>query len=393
MLDGDPANVRYAALLASAELARGRLDEALDAAERVTTAAGESSAAARNTAVRTALYVQGDVRRRRGELDTARELFSAVRQASRTGEAADYGAVLDALAAEGIAVILEQQAEDSSDNADRQAALAAYDEHVRTAQTDWQQIRSQIGRCRMLLRLDRENDALMALDGALRLDRGLDATQLRELAERQAAKQMLSRLNAIRPHVRLAGMWNRTNQKIDQKIEQKYTSLPLRNGGFELGLAEFWGNDDPAAPIWWNQNGCRSTAALSRSEQHGGDASLHIVHQSPRSASTATNSAHAATGQTLPAEPAYYRLTLWAKAERLGDDALRVLVDGVEQPVVALPAGSYDWRELRGEFLFKGDRSPTGPGDLKLQIVSQAPGECWLDDLRVERIGPVLQAN
>jgi tetratricopeptide (TPR) repeat protein/tRNA A-37 threonylcarbamoyl transferase component Bud32 len=372
-LKREPSNHRYLALLAASELASGREEEALAAAERAATAAEEDPDVSSQDSLQESLLVQAEVRRRRGELEAAWELFSAVMSAEKQDAEHPGDAVRNALACDGMSSILEEQAEGASGRDATTAALDAYDDYVRAARTDWQQIRSRLGRCRLLLRLGREQEALRALDDVLRLDRGLDTPELRRLAEQHQAESVLARLDAIRPHVALAEM----RQRVGLQVE----TLPLRNGGFELGLGEYWRNRTPEAPIWWNQGGCRSSAEIASDQRHGGEASMHIVHVSPPA-----DARRAVTQQTIPAEAGRrYRISLWAKAASLEKNAVRIVIDDQPAAAIVLPAGSYDWQPLRGEFTAPGSLGD-GLRDIRVRIVSRAPGESWLDDLRIQRI-------
>jgi hypothetical protein len=91
--------------------------------------------------------------------------------------------------------------------------------------------------------------------------------------------------------------------------------------------------------------------------------------------------------QIVPATSgARYRISLWAKGES-NRGAMIVLDDRLDDPVVQLPEGAYPWQQVEGEFQLPAATPTDGPAPLiAIQIVSTAPGKCWLDDIRVERV-------
>ncbi len=74
-----------------------------------------------------------------------------------------------------------------------------------------------------------------------------------------------------------------------------------------------------------------------------------------------------------------YRISLWARAERLASDgAVSIVVDeDWRVRPIRLPRGTYDWTEFTGEFSLPETTAP-------LRILSEDAGEAWLDD--VERL-------
>ena len=160
--------------------------------------------------------------------------------------------------------------------------------------------------------------------------------------------------------------------------------MPIPNGGFETGLSIPWGTgpDSSNRAVWWNRGNCKSRAVVDRAKKHEGDASLHVVNDSPRSPNV-----YGTTQQPLDVEPGRrYRIGLWAAASNLATaGAVSVIVDS-EWKVrpIQLPQGTYDWRHFSGEFCLNSSSA-------QVRIISEDRGEVWLDDLEITPLDPTTE--
>jgi serine/threonine protein kinase len=357
--EDEPANPQYALLAAAIFLELGGLDDARNEAERVLEIASEDTNTA-GSIVGHAHAILGDIQRRSGESKQAQDAFAKSLQVDPS----------NMLAVGGVATTLEQQATDADDPSSYELALAAYDRFAQLAQTDWQSVRAQSGRFRMLVMLDRFADAGMAVDLILQSDRGADLNGLQEFAAAQGAAPMVEKLQALQFEVRMSAA------VADQKPAR---TLPLRNGHFELGISEYW-------KPWMTTGNCLADAKIVKDSRDDGKgtASLWIKHDSP-----AAPDSRAVLAQTLPAMPGRrYRLSMWAKGDEATAGGLQVIIDDQwEQPVIQLPGGTFDWQTFQGEFTTT-NASPLvdQPGTTDVKIVSTAPGEFWVDDIRIESV-------
>ncbi|QDT48977.1 Serine/threonine-protein kinase PknD [Symmachiella dynata] len=243
------------------------------------------------------------------------------------------------------------------------AALAAFDRGISIAKTDWQTAEAQLGRSEVLMRMTRFSAAAHALRAAVARDPSCNYEKVAKLAAEYKATAVTEIIDSRRA------------SKFGEKSSRRhFPVLPLLNGGFELGLSAYWGQAEAGKPIWWNRGGCRSLAEVSGDDRHSGELSLHIQHTSP-----AADGVIAETSQTVPAIPdARYQISLWAKADGLAVNGAYVVIGSAANvPHVALPAGTYDWQQVTGEFTAKGDQ-------VRLRIISRDVGDVWLDDIRIE---------
>lgn len=352
----NPRNPLYPLLEAAASLELKQLDEAESAAGRVLALETENSPLSASVAAR-ARAIQGEIHRQRGQWGRARDAFSEALRLDAN----------NTLAAAGMAATLEELAEDADDPAPIGPALTAYDKLAEVALTDWQSMRAAEGRFRLLLKQGETVPANAELDRMRQLEWGLDLVALRKIAETYRATETLAKLDALHAQTqipeRLAG----------RRLPR---TLPLRNGDFQLGLNSYW------TP--WSTRACIADAAIDRqSRPGGGDACLRIEHQSapyPESRGVLQQTIPAAAGSR-------YRVSLWAKGRQVTRGGFRIVVDEQwEQPVAVLPQGDYDWRPIGGEFEVPAATDDAAPRLIRFKIVSTAPGNAWLDDIRIERI-------
>ncbi|WP_197532154.1 serine/threonine-protein kinase [Symmachiella macrocystis] len=337
LLDVEPDNADYRMLLATAEWSLGNDSAAADAAESVLTKQPNRAAA---------LAIRG---------------AAAMHSGNRKAAISDFRAALDIdptnyEAAMGLGRSLASSKEYS-------AALAAFDRGNSIAKTDWQLAEAELGRCEVFTRMTRFSDAAHALRAALASDASCDLEKVAQLAAEYKATAVTEIIDS-----------RRASKFGEKTTRRRFPVLPFLNGGFELGLSAYWGQAEAGKPIWWNRGGCRSVAEVSRDDRHSGELSLRIHHTSP-----AAEGVIAETSQIVPATPdARYRISLWAKADGLAVNGAYVVVgSAINVPHVALPAGTYGWQQVTGEFTANGDQ-------VRLRIVSRDVGDVWLDDIRVE---------
>ncbi len=349
-----PENPRYYVLLAAAKLGQNDYDAAFTAADR---------AIALPDAPALAWSVRGAVHFHRQEYDAAKADFHK----------ALIGDAENTLAAIGLAQAFEAQHDYAS-------ACDAYETAAQVSETPDGQAAGQLGRCRMLLRMHRDEGALTALIEARRVKPSCEIVTVINLAKELEAE----------PFKRSLADWLRSQGEgtTASKASRVVRQLPLLNGGFELGLSRYWTNAPDGGAVWSNVDGCRSRAEIDIQVKHNGNQSLHIINPS-----AAVGDAYGTTSQTLPADGrARYRVTLWAKAKNLSAGGLRVIVDDAwNRPVVELPVGTYGWTEISGEIDFSATaQRPRGIVPLTFRLVTTAPGEVWLDDLQIRLVEDVV---
>ena len=340
LVRADPDNADFWSLLATAALSLGRYDEAADAASRVLAIRPNDSAA---------LAIRGAAALRGGNVASARDDFQAA--LDRDGE--NYAA------AAGLAHTLQQLRHFPS-------ALEAYARASSLAKTDWQVAEMDVGRCATLMQIGDFAAAADALRTALARDPSCNVDAVRQMAAKPRAQPVRNIIDGRRDGLKFG----------DSSSARRARVLPLLNGGFELGLSAYWGQPEIGTPIWYCRSNCRSTAEVSRSEPHSGEMSLHIRHASP-----AAEGAFAETSQSFPATAgARYHISLWAKANGLAVNGVYLVVgESIQVPHVNLPAGTYDWQQVAGEFTAESN-------EIRLRILSRDVGEVWLGDLRVELV-------
>lgn len=345
-----PDNPRYHVLLAAAKLGQHDYDAAFTAADR---------AIALPDAPPLAWSIRGAVHLHRQEYEAARADFhNALAENSE-----------DTLAAIGLAQVYEAQR-------DYAEACDAYATAADVAETPDGQAAGQLGRCRMLLRMQRNQDALAALIEARRIKPSCEIVTIINLSKELEAE----------PFMKGLADWLRSQGEgtAAGETSRVVRQLPLLNGGFELGLSRYWTNAPDGGAVWNNVGGCHSRAEIDTQDNHGGNHSLHVINPS-----AATGDAYGTTSQTLPADGrARYRVTLWAKANNLSAGALRVVVDDAwNQPVIELPVGTYGWQEISGEVdLATNTQRRRGIVPTTFRLVTAAPGEVWLDDLSIRLV-------
>lgn len=274
----------------------------------------------------------------------------------------------DVWAALGIADCLAAQGEYA-------AAVDAYQRAFEVARAESHRASARLGGCRMLLKLGRFDEAASALAEARAMEVECDITDLLELANELGAQPVLDVVTETKHKVMEVML-----EPVDEHV---CPTLPLLNGGFELGLSRYWGHDREAAPIWWARGNCRAKAEIDRETRHTGTAALHIYNRA-----SGTVDDYASTTQTVPAAvPGKFRLTAWVKTSQLEPGAFRIEVDPVDGGVARIdgPAGTADWQQVACEFSLPADSNRVF-NPLTVTIFSSGVGDVWLDDLRLERL-------
>ncbi|MAT70550.1 MAG: hypothetical protein CMJ58_13615 [Planctomycetaceae bacterium] len=351
LLEQDPDSPRFRALRAAVRLQLGEDDDAWeDAAVAV---AGLDPPAA-------AFTVRGRLLLKRGEPQAALGDF-------RRALAADPR---DLTARLGVSRALE-------DLDNHQAALDEYDSTLQAAETAFQRAACELGRSRALLHLGRTEEAVAA------------AAAARE----HKPSGSLTSVEGVATRLGVTGFTDQVQARLKQRSVAALTvdaprpaRLPLLNAGFELGLGgRHWNNDDVAGLPWHNTGDCRSESFIEQTGAPQGQKCIRIVFPEGDAADGI-----GMTTQTVPADPdARYRIRVRAKATAAAEGAMFVTVrDLAQPPVLVLPAGTYKWRELTGEFAAGELDAPVVEGyrPVTVKVVAAGPGQFWLDDIRIERI-------
>ena len=93
-----------------------------------------------------------------------------------------------------------------------------------------------------------------------------------------------------------------------------------------------------------------------------------------------TQALPAATGQR-------YRISLWCKGKQVTPKGFTVLIDEQsDHPALVLPSGDNDWQQVTGEFEVPATEGDGRLRNVRVQIVSTAPGTVWLDDVKIKRV-------
>jgi len=350
LLEQDPENVRYRLLRSAARLRLNEIDEALVDVEAVLRQPDPPPRA---------WTVRGWLRLFRDQPQQAQADFERA-----LGDMPQHVAALI-----GVAQAHELQAE-------YETALATFELARRNAITDYQTAAAELGRCRCLVRLGRLDEAKDAVVAARRAKPFCETDSVIQVADAVGAADFVAEVKQQTAPRSVVERFART--------PPHFSSAPLLNAGFELGLSRHWNNDQLGGLAWHNVGGAVSSADVDPDQSHGGDLALHIVHQSE----PATD-AYGTTSQIIPLDPEVkYRITLWARSIQATENAVGVVIgDRIAAPVVALPAGAYEWTEFSGEFDVDHDQAVReGVAQVGVRIVSTGPCEVWLDDVRIERI-------
>lgn len=258
-----------------------------------------------------------------------------------------------------------------------EAGLTQYEQALTLAVTEDQHGACELGRCRMLLRLGRADEAWEAVQSAKQWQASCDLDDVAQLATALEADEFLARLETL-PSMSADVILNA------EHLDEVQT-LPILNGGFELPFNRYWGND--GGLTWMNQNSCQSVASITTDEAFAGEQSLRINYGSAERRSEAFGQ----TTQTIPSEAeTEYRISLRAKADGLSTRSLRIVIDDRwESPVIELPAGSYDWTEFSGRFVTSSaDPAMKDPTlvETTARIISAGPGTVWLDEIEATKV-------
>jgi hypothetical protein len=276
----------------------------------------------------------------------------------------------NASAASGLARVMEQLADRSTDPLQTDLVFAAYENLAAVAEADWQPLQAYRGMFRVRLMQQDEAAASDILDRMLQRDQGQDIAQLSQQARSANANAILKKLAELRIPTQI---------EKSSHGRQSLWFLPLRNGHFELGLNAYW-------KPWSTQGAAVAEAGMESIVRQVGveGRSLWIQHHSPPAAGS-----RAILEQTVPAEAgARYRVSLWAKGQEVSADAIQIVIDdNWDHPAVRFPKGTYDWQTISGEFAIpKTVPTNNGPRLVSITIVSTAPGKVWLDDVRIQKL-------
>lgn len=153
------------------------------------------------------------------------------------------------------------------------------------------------------------------------------------------------------------------------------------SAGFEDGLKSPWGTGQQFNnhSVWWNSGGCGSSAEADWRVRRNGNYALRINNPSPRKPEVFGTTQQPVTFQ----QGHRYRIEVWALGRNLASHgAVSLVVDSQwRMRPIQLPAGTYDWQQLKGEFVWPG-------GEGQCRILSEDRGEARLDDISIIDLGP-----
>ena len=344
--DSDQANLWM--LLATIRLNQNRFDESLAAAEA---AIKQPDAPAHAWAVRGMILMQ------QKKFDLAARDFERVIESEPNHEWAVFGLA---------------KCDEESGQFD--TALAGYRRAELAAQVDEHRAAGMLGQSRVLGLTAKYDKAKKAIYQARELEPACDVlTVVRPLVAKynQLKDKDAVQADALKSFIQQLSKLPRVT-KIEfpgeRSLNGRYRAAVL-NGDFELSTAKYW--SDTTGAGWICNEGNESTATVTNIEKHSGKQSLHIRGDSK---------GFARTGQTFPvAAGRECKVSLWARGRNLKADSV-VIQTGDGEPVITLPSGSFGWQQLEGSFRASGE---TAFSPVRLEILSQGPGQAWLDDLQV----------
>ncbi|QDV47378.1 Serine/threonine-protein kinase PknD [Stieleria neptunia] len=161
---------------------------------------------------------------------------------------------------------------------------------------------------------------------------------------------------------------------------RRSSAASILNGGFELDSIRYWNSISGAK--WETTPGFASSAQISP-EAHSGNRSLRLTVSAADGDGVANASGR--TGQEFSVVAGQrYRLSCWAKAERLAAGAMRI-VGPAGETLIEFDPGSYDWRRVAAPLIVTqtadGRRVAAGTiVPVRIQIVARGDGTLWLDD-------------
>ncbi|MDA8744070.1 protein kinase [Rubripirellula amarantea] len=363
MTSDDPDFVLGHVLLASIRLNQNRAEQA-----------GESVAKAFEfeTVPSHAYAIRGMLRMRTKQYAEAREDFEKALDSDPT----------HSWAAIGVAASGEQLGHSDE-------ARKSYQSALKLLRTSEHQAAAQLGYARTSARLGMFDEASTAVANALQLAPASDLTRSMkplaiEYANLREQNPGSPKLPPLREFLKLIARSPRVSRiEVPQAPLAGYRAA-LLNGDFELDTLKYWA--DPSGARWNSSEGYASSAKLVTQTPYRGRQCLRIQSSGHPSASQ-----RGQTGQSLPLDVGgTYRLSLMARSDDTQADAIEVLVNG--EPVLKIPAGSYEWTEVAGEFDVPVDfgasndqpRKPIVSG--RVEIVASGRADVWLDELEVWKL-------
>lgn len=139
----------------------------------------------------------------------------------------------------------------------------------------------------------------------------------------------------------------------------------VRNPGTELGLVVFYFNWSQADASW----------SLDRERKRGGQQSIKLVNRTADGGPESYAVVNQRVTGVLPSKR--YRLTAWVAGDAVAGGWI-----GDPNSHVALPTGTFDWTEVRHEFI-----SDDGPSLYDLVIRVEGPTDgLWFDDVSIVEV-------
>ncbi|MCO8124054.1 protein kinase [Stieleria sp. TO1_6] len=380
----DPTLGTRSALIASLEYVRGKLDPALQWADRAVSLDPTNWRAHR---------VAGWCQLRNQNRKQAQQHFQAALAQSPD----------DAVCLIGAARIAEQNKQNDPSQVDRwyRQVIGAQVSH-RLRATAW------LGLGKNAMTRAEFDETLDAIRQARQLEPACDLSQFVEMTRQQASqlirrskktipaaeqvtiKQQLSELKFFLDQITEMPVAS-VNQILRSASDHPPATLPLLGADFELPIERYWelqpirSNDRLSA----GDHTGSPPLAITSSISHGGNSSLMIQRTQPDHATSDWR-----LRQTIPATPGHrYRLTATVKSNGNQTSAVEIQIAQDEQTLlkIPMPANSDDWALCQDEFSISASDETTVP--LRVEIIVSDPKSStfYLDDFQIDLVDATRQ--
>ena len=247
-------------------------------------------------------------------------------------------------------------------------AERTFEKALELAQVDWQTGVTNLALCRCAIYRNNALEAFEHFQQATRADLSVNVDSVEQLLK---SEEMPGLKNALENHRK------RVDPFFDiRRIATAIERPALKNGDFELELPEGWGESKRNSPrVWEIVNNFWTIGIRDTEESHNGEASFKVDSLRP----FVDDESMSLMPQTFPVTPGKtYRVTVWCKADSAENRTLGIY-SNVEatQSIVAIPGGTYDWRQLSGEFTSTSNSAT-------IVVACKAKGTVWIDDLSIQ---------
>ena len=152
------------------------------------------------------------------------------------------------------------------------------------------------------------------------------------------------------------------------------------NGGFETAK-----NQKPAGWTTWSRKQGALTVKMDSEHAHAGERSLHVVHTGERDWAITQEQRIQVEARDI------FRITGQVRCKEVKSRAtLSVVLRGDGNQTInwiygaARTRGTHDWRKLTSRFVV-----PEGTTSIEFRITGGGPGEAWIDDVSLKKVGNV----